>query len=213
MSSEAISVTAASISKASAADGQIFDNPFRLSAVREQIAEQLETTKHVLEQVREAKRLRRLKEPLLDPAERSWIDRAIADAEAAARAVAALLEPSRVEYETRDGKIGLQMRMAWVLRHRRRAADKRLLLLTCQNSVLTAISHLQTRSPAPVIEASRNTMSGCEKEVAVVQSEGYGQSTYEMNELFAWRSSKQATLSDDSLSQPTMRNSEICEMP
>ncbi|PGH23946.1 hypothetical protein AJ80_02008 [Polytolypa hystricis UAMH7299] len=212
MPSEVIPTATSSASGVSAATVRIFDPPFQLHVVGEQITDLLNTTKHVLDQLHEAKRLRRLKESLLDPVERKWIDRAIADAEAASHAVANLLEPGRVEYETRNGKIGLRTRMAWVLRDRRRATDKCLLLLACQNSLLTAISHLHTRKPAVISPVSNATISGCEKEIDV-NNEGQALQSYEMSKMLGWRRSNRTTHSDDSLSKATTRNAEAWEMP
>lgn len=114
-----------------------------LSSVNEQIEELLKTQNHILTQLNEVQRLRQLKEHVLDPTEMGWIDGTISDVEDATRDVAILLEPTRVERATSNGKLSLRTQIRWVHRDSQRARDKKHRLLACHSSLMAVLTHLQ----------------------------------------------------------------------
>ncbi|KAJ5459284.1 hypothetical protein N7530_011228 [Penicillium desertorum] len=97
----------------------------QLTSVNEQTAELLKTTDHVLIQLKEAKRLRQQNEAGLNPGERTWIDSTINDTSNAARGLALIIEPTRIERETGNGRLGLGRQIRWKYRDKQRAQDKR----------------------------------------------------------------------------------------
>lgn len=114
-----------------------------LTSVNEQIDELLKTQNHIITQLTEVQRLRQLKEPMLDPAEMVWIDSTISDIEDATHDVAILLEPTRVEKATNNGKLSLMTQIRWVHRDSQRARDKKHRLLACHSSLMAVLGHLQ----------------------------------------------------------------------
>jgi hypothetical protein len=114
-----------------------------LKSVNEQIEELLKTQNHIITQLNEAQRLRQLKEHALDPTEMNWIDGTISDIEDATRDVAILLEPTRVERATSNGKLSLGTQFRWVYRDSQRARDKKDRLLACHSSLMAVLTHLQ----------------------------------------------------------------------
>jgi hypothetical protein len=130
----------------------------QLTSVNEQTAELLKTTDHVLTQLKEAKRLRQQNEAGLNPGERTWIDSTINDTSNAARGLALIIEPTRIERETGNGRLGLGRQIRWKYRDKQRAQDKRDRLLICYQSLMMVLGHLQritvpqtTTGPGPEV--------------------------------------------------------------
>jgi hypothetical protein len=94
---------------------RICEFTYALQAVSEQTFAYLQTTEHVSENVKTARRLRRQRSSLLPAEEKKDMDRVIRETETAVRSVAILLEPARVDKEA-DQKIKLTTRGLWVLR-------------------------------------------------------------------------------------------------
>ncbi|KAJ5218402.1 uncharacterized protein N7498_000501 [Penicillium cinerascens] len=186
-----------------------------LTSVNEQTAELVKTTNHTLAQLQEAQRLRQLKEPLLEASECSWIDHTLEDVAEAAREAAILIEPMRVEQETRNGKVTLGRQLRWVYRDSQRAQSKNQRLLVCHQSLMVVLGHLQRLgrpesaiAESPVVhELAADTLS---KDMVYSLSDqnrlwsGSNGSTtdvmevmrtksplnYEMHDMLAWRRSK-----------------------
>lgn len=114
-----------------------------LKSVNEQIEELSKTHNHITTQLSEAQRLRRLKEHGLDPSEMTWIDGSISDIENATHDVAILLEPTRVERATSNGKLSLGTQIRWMYRDSQRAQDKKHRLLACHSSLMAVLARLQ----------------------------------------------------------------------
>lgn len=114
-----------------------------LTSANEQIEELLKTQKHTITQLSEAQRLRQVKEPVIDPTEVGWIDGTISDIEDATRDVTILLEPTRVERATNNGKLSLGTQIRWVYRDSQRVRDKTHRLLACHSSLMAVLTHLQ----------------------------------------------------------------------
>lgn len=114
-----------------------------LTSVNEHIEELLKAQNHISTQLNEAQRLRQLKKPVLDPTEMNWIDGTISDIEEAIRDIAILLEPTRVERATKNGKLSLGTQIRWMYRDSQRARDKKDRLLACHSSLMVVLAHLQ----------------------------------------------------------------------
>lgn len=186
-----------------------------LSSVNEQTAELLKTTNHTLAQLREAQRLRQLKEPLLEASECSWIDHTLEDVADAAREAAILIEPMRVEQETRNGKLTLGRQLRWVYRDNQRAQSKNQRLLLCHHSLMVVLGHLQRLGrpesaipESPVVHelgadtpskdtvrslSDRNRLRSGSNGPTTDVMEVMGPKSplnYEMHDMLAWRRSK-----------------------
>jgi hypothetical protein len=123
---------------------KIFEFSYALQAANDQIADLLSTTLHVSRNVSEARRLRRLKENLLDVAERAWIDAVIVDNESALREIAILIEPSRVDMTTKK-RIDLKHRATWVFRDGPKVRDKHSRLNIAHQTLGTVLAALYNR--------------------------------------------------------------------
>ena len=75
---------------------RILELTYELKAVGEQTTALLNLVQHVDRNIREARRLLAVREPLLSEEEKTWMRGSIRDTEAAVRSVAQLIEPARV---------------------------------------------------------------------------------------------------------------------
>ena len=123
---------------------RIFEVTYQLKAVDEQTADLLSTTRHVDNNLNEARRLRRLKVTLLDAEERAWIDGVIQDTDKALSAVAQLIEPARVDKNVKEG-INFKNRVMWVFRDNPKVRDKHAGLTLCHQSLMTVIACLYSK--------------------------------------------------------------------
>lgn len=121
---------------------------FQLASVIEELSELQKTHKHVLVQLREVERLRLLKDFALDASEKTWIDGTINDIQDAARDVALLLEPTRVQKETGNGRLSIGSQLRWKYHDSKRARDRKDRMIACHNSLMSVLNHLQ-RVEAP----------------------------------------------------------------
>ncbi|KAJ5698128.1 hypothetical protein N7462_000133 [Penicillium macrosclerotiorum] len=184
----------------------------QLASVNEQTAELLKTTNHIIHQLHETQRLRGIKDRFLSSRDKTWIDTTVQDVEDAVHDVSILLEPTRVELETGDGRLSLTRQLRWVYRDSQRARDKSHRLLACHSSLIAVLTHLQ-RLDAPERAAvqevhelgaevpSKSTIYSCSsvQESVSVLSESGGKwnksvvalsSNNEMHDLLAWRQSR-----------------------
>ncbi|KAJ5909802.1 hypothetical protein N7504_004445 [Penicillium tannophilum] len=172
----------------------------------------LKTTDHTLTQLHEARRLRQLKAPLLDPDEILWMENTILDVENAARDVAVLLEPIRVEREIGSGKLSLGRQFRWAYRDNQRARDMTNRLLACHSSLMAVLARLQrldtpgpTAVPVHELGAEMPYMTGMYsspslhdsvsglselEESSMWVSPKPSSLNQEMNDMLAWRRSK-----------------------
>ena len=132
---------------------KILEVTYQLKAVGEQTADLLSTTRHVDFMVHEAHRLRRLKTSQLNANERTMIDTIITDTEDALRGVAKLVEPCRVDKDTKGG-IRFGHRVMWVFRDNPSVRDKHQKLQVCHQSLTVAFNCLYSKdvvviAPAP----------------------------------------------------------------
>ncbi|OJJ99084.1 hypothetical protein ASPACDRAFT_43743 [Aspergillus aculeatus ATCC 16872] len=115
------------------------------SSAQDETADLLKTVHHARTQLREVQRLYHLKATWLDATETHWIEATMADLDDAVRAAALLVEPARVEQETRRrrGSIGLATQLRWVCRDSRRARLQRSRLLMCHQSLMVVFERLR----------------------------------------------------------------------
>ncbi|PYI24010.1 hypothetical protein BO99DRAFT_439367 [Aspergillus violaceofuscus CBS 115571] len=114
------------------------------TSAQEETADLLKTIHHARTQLREVQRLYHLKAAWLDATETRWIEATMADLDDAVRAAALLVEPARVEQETRRrGSIGLATQLRWVCRDSRRARLQRSRLLMCHQSLMVVFERLR----------------------------------------------------------------------
>ena len=137
---------------------RIFEVTYQLKAVDEQTADLLSTTRHVDNNLNEARRLRRLKITLLDAGERAWIDGVIQDTDKALCAVAQLIEPARVDKNVKEG-INFKNRVMWVFRDNPKVRDKHAGLTLCHQSLMTVIACLYSKD-STVIEPTAGSEKG-----------------------------------------------------
>jgi len=123
---------------------RILEVTYQLKAVGEQTADLLSTTKHVDTNLNEARRLRRVKDTLINHGERTWIDAVINDTDRALRAVAQLIEPARVDELTKSN-ISLGHKVMWVFRDNPKVRDKHSRLSMCHQSLTAVISCLYSK--------------------------------------------------------------------
>src|ERR1700761_4320648 len=84
------------------ATSKISQTYYELKAVGEQTRDLLDTTKHIDDAMRNVRFVRRQKSALLTATEKEWIDREIKNSEKAVSDVAALIEPARVDMQTKS---------------------------------------------------------------------------------------------------------------
>jgi hypothetical protein len=154
---------------------KIFEITYQLKAVGEQTQDLLKMTKHAEQNIREARRLRRLKDELFTAAESEWMDNVIADTEEAVRDVAKLIEPSRVDLQTSQS-VGFNHRVVWIFKDSAKVQDKHSRLAFYHQSLNTVLVSLINRdvivvTPAPAAQDQRPPPS------------------YEMSQLFDYRRS------------------------
>ena len=136
--------SASAVSSSISVTIKILEVSYQLKAVDEQTADLLSTTSHVDIMVQEARRLRRLKASLLSNSESNMIDKVISDTEDALRAVAKLVEPCRVDKDTKNS-IKFGHRVLWVFRDNPNVRDKHQKLQVCHQSLTIAFNCLYSK--------------------------------------------------------------------
>ena len=124
---------------------KILEVTYQLKAVDQQTEDLLATTRHVDPMVQEARRLRRLNAGLLNTSERTMIDTVISDTEDALRAVATLVEPCRVDKDTKKS-IRFGHRVMWVFRDNPSVRDKHQKLQICYQSLAVVFNCLYSKN-------------------------------------------------------------------
>ena len=95
---------------------RVVQTGFELKSVPENARGLLDTIKTVNEEIKHAHFLRRQKSALLHPREKNHIDEQITASEKAMAEVEALVEPARVDMETKFGRVGTWKRAVWVVK-------------------------------------------------------------------------------------------------
>lgn len=118
---------------------------YELKAVGEQTRDLLDSTEHVLKSLQVARTIRHKKSTHLDSAEKKWIDDVLANTEKTLNNVAALIEPARVDMQTKFGRIGLLNRGLFVFRDSPKVATNLARLNLASQSLNAAMNILCTR--------------------------------------------------------------------
>ena len=133
---------------------EIFELQSKIQAVDEQTRDLLSTTHHVAFNVKEARRMYRVKASILDFSENVWIEGVIKDTEEALLAVAQLIEPARVNRAVKQ-KIDFANKVEWVFKQNAQVAGKQARLNNCCHFLTAVIACLHSKSaaaPAPLLE-------------------------------------------------------------
>ncbi|KAH0359585.1 hypothetical protein KCU65_g9879, partial [Aureobasidium melanogenum] len=123
---------------------------YELVAVTEQAHDLLDSANHVSSSVETVRSLRRQKSGLLQAEEKRWIDRVINDTEKTLNNVASLVEPARVDMQTKFGKIGFANRALFVFRDSPKVATNLARLTLTSQSLNTALTMLSSREDAHI---------------------------------------------------------------
>lgn len=153
---------------------KICEFTYALKAVSEQTFAYLQTTEHVSENIKTARRLRRQSSSLLPADEKKDMDRVIRETETAVRSVAALLEPARVDREA-EQKIRLTTRGLWVLRDNPNIAAALNRLQIAHHALNQVIGSLRTPKNADGLALAEST------------SKSPPPPAYEASQLLHWR--------------------------
>ena len=118
---------------------------YELAAVGQQAQDLLRSTKHVARSLETTQTLRRQKSQHLSSTEKGHIDAVMVDASYTLKSVAALVEPVRVDMQTKHGKIGLLNRGLFVFRDNPKVPTQLSQLNITSQSLNTALSILSQR--------------------------------------------------------------------
>ena len=114
-----VAIGASTITSVFTATLRISQAVYELKAVGEQTRDLLDTTKHIEDSLRNVRIVRRQKSTLLTTTEKEWIDGQIKNSEKAVNGVAALIEPARVDMQSKSNRtkdIRFKNRVMFVLR-------------------------------------------------------------------------------------------------
>src|SRR2546423_7040727 len=168
---------------------RICEFTYALQAVSEQTFAYLQTTEHVSENIKTARRLRRQRSNLLPAEEKKDMDRVIRETETAVRSVAILLEPARVDREA-DQKISLTTRSLWVLRD--------------NPNITAALNRLQIAHHAlNQVIGSLRTPRSADGLVLTESNSKPPPPAYEASQLIHWRMQSRLDLRNDAASGAT----------
>lgn len=124
---------------------RIASGVYELKAVGEQTRDLLDSTEHVSNSLQVARTIRRQKSIHLDLAEKKWIDDVLVNTEKTLNNVAVLIEPARVDMQTKFGRIGLFNRGLFVFRDSPKVATNLARLNLASQSLNAAMNILCTR--------------------------------------------------------------------
>ena len=135
---------------------RLLELTYELKAIGKQTTALLVLVQHVERNIREARRLLATREPLLSAEEVAWMRRSIQDTGEAVRSVAALIEPARVDLQTK-GRLSLRTRGVWVFKDSWSANEKMVSLHMCHQTLTTLISSLHCKDVVVVRPTSDET--------------------------------------------------------
>ncbi|CAD0051154.1 unnamed protein product [Aureobasidium pullulans] len=108
--------TATAVGSAANISLRLFQVIYEFKAVGQQTRDLLDSTKHVSSTLESARTMRQEKSAFLSTDERKWIDSIIIDTKRCLESVAALVEPARVDLQTKSGRVGFVNRSLFVFR-------------------------------------------------------------------------------------------------
>jgi hypothetical protein len=115
--------TATAVGSAANISLRLFQIIYEFKAVGQQTQDLLDSTTHVSSTLESAETMRRQKSALLTANERIWIDNIIVDTKRCLKSVAALVEPARVDIQTKAGRVGFLNRSRFVFRDSPKVAN------------------------------------------------------------------------------------------
>lgn len=188
-----------SVPVASAAISSALNTTLRLSqvvyefkAVGEQARDLLNSTKHVSDNVQIARELRRKKSLHLDNTEKKWIDGVLANTERTLDNVKSLIEPARVDMQTKFGKVGFLNRSLFIFRDSPKVQTNLARLTLASSSLDQALGVLCSREGRSAQPLSPNLGSAdwhvvkklARKSTASLRSDYSGPQPYQVSEPF-----------------------------
>lgn len=138
-------VSASAVSSIFTATIRISQVIYELKAVGEQTRDLLDSTKHVDTSLQAVRTLRRQKSCHLDVIEKRWIDEVLINTEKTLGNVATLIEPARVDMQTKFGRVGFVNRGLFVFRDSPKVGTNLSRLNLASQSLNTAMNILCTR--------------------------------------------------------------------
>lgn len=137
--------TASAVGSAVNVSFRLFQVIYEFKAVGQQTQDLLDSTKHVASTLESAQAMRQQKSAFLSTEERNWIDNILSDANRCLEAVGALVEPARVDLQTKSGHVGLLNRGLFVFRDSPKVATNLARLNLTHQSLNTVIGVLCSR--------------------------------------------------------------------
>ena len=132
-----------SFASAISATMKIIEVGYQFQATEEQTSDILNTANHVERNLKEAQRLLRKNDALLDRNDYEWVASAIRDTRDALQSVAKLTEPARVERMTKN-EIGMMTKACWAFKSNPQARDKHAMLNVCHQTLMAVITRLHS---------------------------------------------------------------------
>ncbi|KAI5196368.1 hypothetical protein E4T39_07801 [Aureobasidium subglaciale] len=149
--------TATAIGSAANISLRLFQVIYEFKAVGEQTRDLLDSTKHVSSTLESARTMRQQKSSFLSTDERKWIDSIIIDTKRCLESVAALVEPARVDLQTKSGRVGFVNRSLFVFRDSPKVATNLARLNLAHQSLNAAMGVLCSKGtyqqPASELQA------------------------------------------------------------
>lgn len=140
-----------SFASAISATIKIIEVVYQFQATDEQTSDILNTANHVERNLKEAERLLRKKDAVLDRNDYEWVACAIRDTRDALQSVAKLTEPARVEKMTKN-EIGMMTKACWAFKSNPQARDKHAMLNICHQTLMAVITRLHSINLSTVPE-------------------------------------------------------------
>lgn len=149
--------TATAVGSAANISLRLFQVIYEFKAVGQQTRDLLDSTKHVSSTLESARTMRQQKSAFLSSDERSWIDSIIVDTKRCLESVAALVEPARVDLQTKSGRVGFVNRSLFVFRDSPKVATNLARLNLAHQSLNAAMGVLCSKGtywqPASELQA------------------------------------------------------------
>ncbi|KAK6005790.1 hypothetical protein QM012_007432 [Aureobasidium pullulans] len=149
--------TATAVGSAANVSLRLFQVIYEFKAVGQQTRDLLDSTKHVSSSLESAQTMRQQKSAFLSADERRWIDSIIIDTKRCLESVAALVEPARVDLQTKSGRVGFVTRSLFVFRDSPKVATNLARLNLAHQSLNAAMGVLCSKGtywqPASELQA------------------------------------------------------------
>ena len=151
-------ISASAVSSIFTATLRISQVIYELKAVGEQTRDLLDSTTHVETSLEAVRTLRRQKSCHLDVTEKRWIDDVLINTEKTLGNVAALIEPARVDMQTKFGRVGFVNRGLFVFRDSPKVGTNLSRLNLASQSLNTAMNILCMREGRAIASPIEKTV-------------------------------------------------------